>query len=109
MAYFLRGAPVAYMHLIDILKPYSEPRAINDLLTDELVMTFAALKKHPKVYWIWNHRRWCLENIPEGGDDDGVEGNVHGWRAAAWGRELHIVEKMLDADARNCAFDLLRG
>lgn len=83
------------------LNANSEPKAINELLSDELVMTFAALKKHPKVYWIWNHRRWCLENIPVGGD--GGEGDEHGWRTAHWGRELLIVEKMLEADARNCA------
>ncbi|TFY83668.1 hypothetical protein EWM64_g351 [Hericium alpestre] len=60
-------------------------------------MTTAALKVHPKVYWIWNHRRWCLENVPDGGDGD----DIHGWKKANWERELFVVEKMLDADARN--------
>ena len=86
------------------LKADSEPKAINELLTDELAMTFAALKKHPKVYWIWNHRRWCLENIPLG--SDGEDGDEQGWRKTHWGRELLIVEKMLEADARNCAHTL---
>ncbi|KZV64464.1 cytochrome P450 [Peniophora sp. CONT] len=85
--------------LLKGLFPQSEPKAINELLTDELALTFAALKKHPKVYWIWNHRRWCLENIPAGGE--GGEGDEQGWRTAHWGRELLIVEKMLEADARN--------
>ncbi|VDC07114.1 unnamed protein product [Peniophora sp. CBMAI 1063] len=85
--------------LLNGVFPQSDPKAINELLSDELALTFAALKKHPKVYWIWNHRRWCLENIPEGGD--GEEGDKDGWRKAHWGRELLIVEKMLEADARN--------
>lgn len=58
-------------------------------------MTF--LRMHPKVYWIWNHRRWCLENVPEGPTGDPL-----GWKKAHWTMELRAVEKMLDADARNC-------
>jgi hypothetical protein len=61
-------------------------------------MTTAALKRHPKVYWIWNHRRWCLENVPLGPEKDSI-----GWRQANWDQELRVVEKMLDADPRNCA------
>jgi len=58
-------------------------------------MTTGALKAHPKVYWIWNHRRWCLENFPAGpGEDDG-------WKKANWDREMFVVERMLDVDARN--------
>lgn len=66
------------------------------MLGHDLVMTTGALKAHPKVYWIWNHRRWCLQNVPAGpGEDDG-------WKKANWDRELFVVERMLDADARNC-------
>jgi len=57
-------------------------------------MTF--LRQHPKVYWIWNHRRWCLEHVPAG-----PEGEPQGWKKANWAQELRAVEKMLDADARN--------
>ena len=84
---------------------------------DELLMTMSALKAHPKVYWIWNHRRWCLENVPAGPGT--LEGDVSfsGWKQAAWDKELFVVEKMLDADARNCTvsfalrtwFELIRG
>src|SRR5277367_3336023 len=73
----------------------------NAILTDELAMTTSALKKHPKVYWIWNHRRWCLENVPDGPGEDG-EVDANGWKQANWTRELQVVERMLDADARNC-------
>ncbi len=64
-------------------------------------MTMSALKARPKVYWIWNHRRWCLENIP-----DGPGQAVHGWKQDAWNKELFVVQKMLDADPRNCMFFL---
>jgi len=60
----------------------------------------AALKVHPKVYWIWNHRGWCLNNVPSGpGTED--EGDPRGWEKDLWNRELFVVEKMLDADSRN--------
>jgi Protein prenyltransferase alpha subunit repeat len=65
------------------------------------MMTSVALKAHPKVYWIWNHRRWCLENVPDGPDEE-----PQGWKKASWDKELFVVEKMLDADARNCEFSL---
>lgn len=78
------------------------------MLSNELSMTTAALKAHPKVYWIWNHRRWCLENVPDGPGGNDIEGDPHGWKKANWDRELFIVEKMLDADARNCTLSLIR-
>lgn len=59
-------------------------------------MTKLALKTHPKVYWIWNHRRWCLENIPENPD-----GDPSVWQRAAWTGELQTIEKILDYDPRN--------
>jgi geranylgeranyl transferase type-2 subunit alpha len=64
-------------------------------------MTMATLKIHPKVYWIWNHRRWCLEHVPSGpGTAD--DGDPEGWRKAYWDKEIFVVEKMLEADSRNC-------
>ncbi|KAI0313624.1 rab-protein geranylgeranyltransferase [Amylostereum chailletii] len=86
--------------LLNGIFPSSSPQEINDLVSNDLSMTTVALKAHPKVYWIWNHRRWCLENVPEGGDN----GDPQGWRKANWEREMFIVEKMLDADSRNCKF-----
>ncbi|KAI8385104.1 Protein prenyltransferases alpha subunit repeat profile [Nakaseomyces glabratus] len=55
---------------------------------DELMFVMAQLKRFPKVYWIWNHRLWTLQNYP-------------GASVKIWGRELVIVNKLLDADARN--------
>lgn len=56
----------------------------------------AYLKVHPKVYWIWTHRKWLLENVPLG------PGESEDWRNGFWKTELMVVEKILDADARNC-------
>ena len=65
-------------------------------------MTTVALKANPKVYWIWNHRRWCLESVPDG--PGGEDGDPVGWKKANWEKELFVVEKMLDVDSRNCAW-----
>lgn len=59
-------------------------------------MTVAYLKVHPKVYWIWTHRMWCLENVPHG------PGDTDGWRRELWNVEFGLVEKLLESDARNC-------
>lgn len=94
--FYLSRSPIRHPTL-------STPEDNNDLLADELSMTMAALRERPKVYWIWNHRRWCLENVPDGPMVDG-EPSLQ-WRKATWQRELAVVEKMLDADARNCKPD----
>ncbi|QBM88007.1 geranylgeranyl transferase type-2 subunit alpha [Metschnikowia aff. pulcherrima] len=46
------------------------------------------MKRFPKCYWIWNHRRWCLETLDE-------------TKNADWNRELAIVLKVLMMDSRN--------
>jgi len=79
---------------------------VNDLLNADLAFTFAALKKHPKTYTIWNHRRWCLECIPDVPPSAGSDVDAERWRKEAWTQEIFIVEKLLDADARNCASPL---
>lgn len=67
----------------------------RSLLEDDLELTTHALRAHPKVYWIWNHRRWCLEEYP---DETGTK----------WKRELAMVDKMLEMDPRNCESAPLR-
>ncbi|KAF8516926.1 rab-protein geranylgeranyltransferase [Hysterangium stoloniferum] len=76
--------------------PRKTAKEINDILAGDLALTMAALRQYPKVYWIWNHRKWCLEHVPDGPGDD-----QYGWRKSVWAHELYVVEKMLDADARN--------
>lgn len=82
--------------LYDGLLIYRSPEEIVKLLTTDLRLTTAYLQVHPKVYWIWNHRKWCLESVPLG--PEGSEG----WRNEFWKMELMLIEKMLDIDARNC-------
>ncbi|KAF8590427.1 rab-protein geranylgeranyltransferase [Ramaria rubella] len=82
--------------LLNGVFPTKTLKEINDLLSADLSMTMSALRQHPKVYWIWNHRRWCLEHVPNGPDE-----HPDGWRKSNWAKELYVVEKMLDADARN--------
>lgn len=84
----------------------SSPEEMNDLITKELSSTMTALKTHPKVYWIWNHRRWCLENTPNKPTTPG-QSDADLWIKTNWDRELHVVEILLDADPRNCRSILL--
>lgn len=77
---------------------HSKPKDVNEILDLDLDMTMSFLREHPKVYWIWNHRRWCLENVPECPDEE----TRLGWRKAVWKKEMRAVEMMLDVDARNC-------
>ncbi|KAI0737062.1 rab-protein geranylgeranyltransferase, partial [Irpex lacteus] len=83
--------------LLKEIFPKSTPQQINEALGEDLDMTTAFLKQHPKIYAIWNHRRWCLERVPDGP----TESDPNGWRMANWKKELYVVEKMLDVDARN--------
>lgn len=55
------------------------------------------------MYWLWNHRRWCLANLPDGPGTvtEGKDGK-YGWKILAWSQEMMLVEKMLSLDARNC-------
>lgn len=43
------------------------------------------LRGYPKIYWIWNHRRWLLEKAP----------------VPNWKHELGLDSMMLKADPRN--------
>ncbi|KAK5780791.1 Rab geranylgeranyltransferase BET4 PWA37_003447 [Arxiozyma heterogenica] len=55
---------------------------------DELKFTMIQLKRFPKVYWIWNHRVWILNNIPIN-------------QLKMWQGELIVVNALLEMDARN--------
>ena len=76
----------------------STPTQVNDILSEDLSLTTALLKQHPKIYAIWNHRQWCLHQVPDGPS----ESDINEWRQSYWNKELFVVEKMLDADSRNC-------
>ncbi|CCG81338.1 Rab geranylgeranyltransferase alpha subunit5 / FY16936)) [Taphrina deformans PYCC 5710] len=63
----------------------SDEMGKQELLNTELKRLQGILQDYPKVYWIWNHRKWCLSQCP--------------W--PDWSRELLLVTKMLEQDARN--------
>lgn len=92
------------------------------LLDADLDLTEMALRAHPKVYWIWNHRRWCLQMYPSPqrlsadeavvkGDspvavekerpEPGAELDREMRQGGKWAREMKLVEHMLDLDPRN--------
>lgn len=51
----------------------------------ELEVTESALRKNPKSYVAWHHRRWALEKSP----------------STDWNKELELCTKFLSMDARN--------
>ncbi|GAA5891157.1 hypothetical protein JCM8208_002520 [Rhodotorula glutinis] len=59
--------------------------ARQQLLEADLQLTNASLKLNPKVYCVWEHRKWVLETMPD----------------ADWGFEFKMVEMYLEKDARN--------
>lgn len=67
------------------LFPDADETTKQALLSSELKLLQAILQDYPKIYWIWNHRKWCLSQCP--------------W--PDWARELLLVTKMLEQDARN--------
>ncbi|EGW34992.1 alpha subunit of geranylgeranyl transferase type 2 [Spathaspora passalidarum NRRL Y-27907] len=58
------------------------------VLNDELQLVLQQLKKFPKCYWIWNHRRWCLFELVA----------LH---RVNWMYEFAVVSKLLELDQRN--------
>lgn len=65
------------------------------ILADELPLTLQALRHNPKIYSVWEHRKWVLQNLPK----------------PQWRHELGLVNKFLEADARNCesCFSIAKG
>ncbi|KAG0196405.1 hypothetical protein BGX33_001673, partial [Mortierella sp. NVP41] len=63
----------------------ADEETANKIYTSELEFVQENLKLNPKSYWMWNHRRWCLENMSQ----------------PRWDRELAMVGKFLEMDARN--------
>lgn len=57
----------------------------HESISKELNFVLLKLKQHPKSYWIWNHRIWCLKNDPE----------------PNWKMELGLIQKFFEADSRN--------
>jgi hypothetical protein len=64
-----------------------------DILQSELNYTIPLLMEFPKCYWIWNHRRWTLE--------ESIRRLLPATARALWEAELALVGKMLTRDRRN--------
>lgn len=58
----------------------------QEVYKQELDLFMQLIRINPKSYWLWNHRVWCLENMPK----------------PDWNGELYLVNKMLTLDSRNC-------
>lgn len=71
----------------------NDTQSQDELLQNDLQLTFALLRKYPKCYWIWNHRDWLLQKAE----------SLLGADAAhtLWTGEFQLVNKMLHADSRN--------
>ena len=63
-----------------------DEQAGQRLLEADLDLTSQCLKRNPKEYAVWEHRKWVLRTMP---DPD-------------WRFELRTVEGLLEKDARNC-------
>ncbi|KAG7704805.1 hypothetical protein KL950_003978 [Ogataea haglerorum] len=59
--------------------------AIHDIIKNELALSVEHLRRFPKCYWIWNHRKWCLEYDP----------------LTNWDAEMAMIDTFLKADSRN--------
>lgn len=67
--------------------------ALISLISDDLVFLIPLLRKFPKCYWIWKHRRWLL---------DEASGLLTASETRKfWQQELALVGKMLNLDSRN--------
>lgn len=67
---------------------YYSPEEQKKLILGDLYFVQSKFKSFPKVYWLWNHRRWCLELDP----------------TADWKQELELVNYLLEKDSRNCMY-----
>ncbi|KAF2200530.1 geranylgeranyl transferase type 2 subunit alpha [Delitschia confertaspora ATCC 74209] len=72
---------------------FTSDQFIEQLITDDLQLTYKLLRGFPKCYWIWNHRNWILRN-GEALLDAPTSRKL-------WLGELQLVSKMLQADNRN--------
>lgn len=59
--------------------------SLTVLFAGELRLTEAALRKNPKSYYAWHHRKWVVDQGYNSIDD-----------------ELLLCDKMLSLDSRNC-------
>ena len=98
-------------------------RSFAPTLADELALTERCLRKHPKSYPAWHHRKWCVARrvyVPRGDvskrtetDAENAETESHTQRATGFAdargfpvasllaTELAMAQALLDLDDRN--------
>ncbi|KAJ2721975.1 Rab geranylgeranyltransferase [Coemansia sp. Benny D115] len=64
---------------------WENPQDRQTLLKQEMDFLMDIIRKNIKSYWMWGHRVWVLTEHP----------------SPDWKRELALVERLLEADARN--------
>ena len=92
----ISSAKASQMTIIQVLE--AEPKSVSNesilnMISSDLNFVFSLLRKFPKCYWIWNHRRWLLQ-----------QASVHllvSETRDLWKSELVLVSKMLALDNRN--------
>ncbi|KAI6133905.1 rab-protein geranylgeranyltransferase [Pisolithus thermaeus] len=86
--------------LLNAIFPNSTTEQINNILTDESMLTTMALKEHPKVYWLWNHRHWCLQNAPDGpivDDRPSMQWRIDNWNQRRSTKLLALITSFFTA------------
>ena len=70
-------------------------------LEDELALTERCLRKHPKSYAAWHHRKWCVTRLAR--DSNAPSSSVLSSSAVAslLATELAMSQTLLDLDDRN--------
>lgn len=66
---------------------YRDSTESQQILSQDILLTLQALRQNPKNYSVWEHRKWLLRTMPQ----------------PDWRFELGLVNKFLEADARNCS------
>lgn len=75
-------------------KPNVDAREVGNL-ADELALTERCLRKHPKSYPTWHHRKWCVARAARGEDSESEQ------VSSLLETELSMSKSLLDLDDRN--------
>ncbi|KAG4304751.1 hypothetical protein PORY_001804 [Pneumocystis oryctolagi] len=68
-----------------VFNPQYDKTTVQNIILEELQFLNKLIKKHPKVYSVWSHRKWCFENAP----------------FPIWENEKTIIDSILAKDFRN--------